>query len=509
MIVVFGVCQDFLTEKSALRACFVKKPLQKPFNHRNSTIQVGISMGKSMVLLLVLIFLTASCIITVRPALSSTAITENSWVSKAPMQVARSGLGVAVVNGKIYAIGGDARSGKWPYVGSIVDTNEEYDPEMDTWAFKTAMPTPRCDFAIAVYQNKIYCIGGITSVDDTGWHVTGVNEVYDPATDTWENKTSMPTARSSLQANVVKGKIYLIGGYVPDNSDFGFAISALNEVYDPATDSWTTKKPLPVATSDYPSVVVDDKIYITGGLSSAHESNLNQVYDPATDTWSQGALMPLGVRYGAAGATAGVNAPKRIYSISEFAEWSGTQVYDPLNGSWTFGARMPTSRLSFAVAVVNDRLYAIGGYIRTYPELYSFGDIITRYTTNEQYTPFRYGTVPPAVAVVSPENMNYTSGNVSLVFTVNKPASWMGYSLDGQETITVTGNTTITGLTNGSHNVTVYAKDEFENTGTSETILFTVAKEQEPFPATLVAAAAAIIAATGASLLLYFRKRKH
>ena len=82
----------------------------------------------------------------------------------------------------------------------------------------------------------------------------------------------------------------------------------------------------------------------------------------------------------------------------------------------------------------------------------------------------------------------------------------MGYSLDGQETATVTGNTTLTGLSWGLHNVTVYAKDLFENTGNSDTIWFSIA---EPFPTTLVAVASgASIAIIGIGLLIYFKKRK-
>ena len=460
-------------------------------------------MNKSVSIVLVLIFLATSCIVVTKPALSSADVAGDSWASKAPMQVARVGLGVAVVNGKIYAIGGSTRSGgggtksgPLPVNGGVVGTNEEYDPATDTWTFKAPMPTPMESFGVAVYQNKIYCMGGVT-------------EVYDTATDTWESKEPMPTARFALQANIVDGKIYLIGGYVPDNSDFGASISALNEVYDPATDSWTTKAPMPVATSDYPSAVVDNKIYVIGGLSSSPQSDLNQIYDPETDKWSRGALMPSGIRYGAAGATTGVNAPKRIY----FFDKSGTQVYDSLNDSWTFGATMPTSRLSLAVAVVNDMLYAIGGYTYTYPDAifsYPYGPSVTPYATNEQYTPFGYGTISPVISVLSPENNStYASSNVSLAFTLNKPALWIGYSLDGQETVTATGNTTIAGLTSGLHNMTVYAKDAFENTGISETITFTVAKP-EPFPIMPVATASgASVIIIGIGLLIYFKKRNH
>ena len=109
-------------------------------------------MRASVAALLVLVFLAAPCV-AVKPTLSSDDVIENSWASKAPMQVARSSLGVAVVNDKIYAIGGTTENG-------VVNTNEEYNPVSDTWTYKKPMPTPRENFAITSYQNKIYCVGG-------------------------------------------------------------------------------------------------------------------------------------------------------------------------------------------------------------------------------------------------------------------------------------------------------------------------------------------------------------
>lgn len=117
---------------------------------------------------------------------------------------------------------------------------------------------------------------------------------------------------------------------------------------------------------------------------------------------------------------------------------------------------------------------------------------------------------PPSVHLITPENTTYASANVTLGFTVNKQTSLMGYSLDGQDNVAVTGNTTLIGLANGLHNITVYAKDEFENIGVSETIYFNV-DVPEPFPTTLVAtaASAATIAVVGVGLLVYLKKRKH
>jgi hypothetical protein len=334
-------------------------------------------LDKIVALLLVLAFLTASCI-AVKPAMSSVDVAENSWVSKEPMQVARTGLGVVAVNGKIYAIGGSTASGSLPSVGGgavlgykdlggHVGINEEYDTETDTWITKASMPTPRIVFATAVCQNKIYCIGGKTS---NGF--TGVNEAYDPATDTWETKKPMPTARGWLTAGVVKGKIYLIGGS-PNGT--------LNEVYDSATDSWTSKASIPFAAWAPVSTVVDDKIYVIG-------SSKLQIYDPENDGWSQGASPLVGGGYGA-GVTTGVFAPKRIHVIPN-------AVYDPDTDSWMATADLSTKRYSYDVAVVNDMLYAIGGH--TYDPVGSFAAV----NVNEQYTPFGYETPDPSYVTPSP-----------------------------------------------------------------------------------------------------------
>jgi hypothetical protein len=104
-----------------------------------------------------------------------------------------------------------------------------------------------------------------------------------------------------LQANVVNDRIYLIGGYVPDNSGLGVS-SSLNEVYDPATDSWITKAQIPTATMGYASAVVNNQIYII--------KQSTQIYNTKTDAWSYGEPIPSTAGsysgYATAAATTGV-----------------------------------------------------------------------------------------------------------------------------------------------------------------------------------------------------------
>ena len=287
------------------------------------------------------------------------------------------------MDGKIYAIGG--------YLDQInfsghLSTNEMYDPANDTWATKEPMPTARNRFGIAVCQNKIYVIGGET---DEGY--TGANEVYDPLTDTWETRTPMPTVRADLSANVVDGKIYLIGG--TEVYGYGAWPRAINvtEVYDPVTDSWTTKTSIPTAVGGYASAVVDNQIYVIGSLGWGEPpSGINQIYSPATDTWVVGSSMPTWfTERAAAAATTGVFAPKRIHVL-----WDDEyRVYDPESDSWSTATSMPTPRLLLGVAVVDDILYAIGGGFHA-------GVGFTESNKNEKYTPSGYIPEFPSGAIL-------------------------------------------------------------------------------------------------------------
>ncbi|GAG26877.1 unnamed protein product, partial [marine sediment metagenome] len=84
-------------------------------------------------------------------------------------------------------------------------------------------------------------------------------EEYDPATDTWTTKAPMPTKRATLGASAVNGIIYVIGGVS------GFTVFSTVEAYDPATDTWTTKADMPTRRCFHPTSAINGKIYAIGG----------------------------------------------------------------------------------------------------------------------------------------------------------------------------------------------------------------------------------------------------
>ncbi len=324
---------------------------------------------------------------TATPLVSSA---DNSWATKASMHISRTGAGAAAVNGIVYVIGGSQRynvaGNEFSYVS--INATEAYNPVTDTWTMKTSMPTSRDGLGVAVYQNKIYCIGGRSFLGTSGT-ATNVNEVYDTETDSWQTKTPMPTARYQIEASVVDGKFYVIGGYESSSS---LHASAKVEVYDPVTDTWTTGSPMPTAVEGYASAVVDGRIYvISGSVGESAMTNLTQIYDPETDEWSFGAPIPMSVTASAAGATTGTEAPKAIYVIggaNATYPLNGqitNQVYFPETNSWSMAASMPIDRAGSAMAVVNDTLYVMGGG----HNIFTMDSTVVM-----QYTPIGYGTVP-------------------------------------------------------------------------------------------------------------------
>ena len=140
---------------------------------------------------------------------------------------------------------------------------------------------------------------------------------------------------------------------------------------------------------------------------------------------------------------------------------------------------------------------------------YDFHELHKRklwYEASSDLINFKVYAVPPQILLFSVANETYEASDVPLVFAVNRTVSKLSYSLDGADNVIVDGNTTLCGLPNGEHCITIYTTDIVGNTGVSETVYFTV---EVPFPSIMIMAPIAIAAAIGVGLILYFKKRKH
>ena len=330
-----------------------------------------------------LVICLVCCSIILTSVIPIAIATVDSWITLAPMPTARWQLGTATVDDKIFAIGGRNE------VSRYLDINEMYDPATNTWVKKAPMPTPRNSFAIAVYENKIYVIGGAIYLPNGNGasEFCSINQVYDPATDTWETKASMPTPRSALVASVVDGKIYLMGG-VQITQSYPNYYSTMNEVYDPETDTWTTKPSLLKGVTAPVSTAIGTKIYLMGGRTFVNDcSDFNQVYDTEKETWTSAKPVPTKID-AAAGASLS-STDQKIYLLGGFTDQYGnacnlTQIYDPRRDVWTYGNQMLTPHAFFGVVVIGNELYSIGGSVKNFQPP---SNVNEKYTTDEKIIP--------------------------------------------------------------------------------------------------------------------------
>ena len=292
------------------------------------------------------------------------------WMPRTDMPTARFQFGTCVVDGKVFAIGGE--------VDKLGDTSiatvEMYDPKTDTWERKTDMPTARAGVSTLVVDGKIYAIGGGESKKyqvGAGWGHSGTLlptiEMYDPGTDTWTQKADMPVPRSSNSTCIVDGKIYIIGGVAANRKQW-----RLNsvDIYDPATDTWTAAKSMNHARGGASVSVVNGKIYVMGGVGWSQIPNHPgpflssvEVFDPKNNRWTEITEMPAPKAFHTASVIDG-----KIYVIGggfrgddQFKYLSTVEVYDPETNRWTQEPDMPIGRWGHRAEVINENIYTFGG----------------------------------------------------------------------------------------------------------------------------------------------------
>jgi N-acetylneuraminic acid mutarotase len=243
----------------------------------------------------------------------------NEWTKKNPMPVALHHAMTTVLNGKIYVFGGFSRPGK-ELAWQPVDNAWEYTPGTDTWKALAPLPTRRGAGGAAVVNGKIYVMGGASTIPGATDpairfdgqprdSVLGTNEEYDPAANTWRSRATMPTARNHFLTAETGGKIYTIGGRLGSTFITRSSNTDVNEEYDVAQDVWRTKAAMPTARSGVAGGVHDGKIYVAGGefqndkMMAAFRAF--EGYDPGTNTWDAGLPRMRIPRHGFAGAVIG------------------------------------------------------------------------------------------------------------------------------------------------------------------------------------------------------------
>lgn len=185
-----------------------------------------------------------------------------------------------VADGKyVYVIGGNR--------GRLHTTNHvyRYDPTKKTWKRMADLPTSRGALGAAIIEGKIYVVGG--AAEDVK---LATLEIYDIATNTWTSGPDMTQAREHLAVTAHNGNVHVLGGY-PTNR---FEALTTHEVYDPTTASWSKAADMPIAVAGFSAAEVAGRLYMFGGEQGWAVSKEVHEYDEQTDAWTRRADMPKG-----------------------------------------------------------------------------------------------------------------------------------------------------------------------------------------------------------------------
>jgi len=279
-----------------------------------------------------------SCLSVVFLAVSAPAAQVNpspEWGTRAPPLEPNSEMAIAVVDGNIYVVGG------YPATRKSVDTVQVYNLASNSWRRTTPYPTTINHASAIGLDGVLYVIGGQTNAGGRNEESRYTSAVYafDPNTEEWAPRAPMPTARSAMAHAVIDGKIYVAGGRPPRGHDFA--------VYDPIIDSWTTLPDMPIARNHIAAAAIGGKLYVAGGrFGGGFRSEITaalEMYDPTTDQWAGKRPMSEarsglnGIAVNGCFHTFGGEHP----TASSSGVFPHHEVYDPGTDRWTRLPDMP------------------------------------------------------------------------------------------------------------------------------------------------------------------------
>lgn len=177
------------------------------------------------------------------------------------------------------------------------------------------------------------------------------------------NYPSSRTPHVEAAGVVLDGKVWLISGTpgsVSNRCNCEADATTDVDIYDPATDGWSSGPKVNAARSEYPNAfLVGDTVYLAGGLApGAHSQGVEKLAPPYT-SWE---ALPntTSPSFAAYGRAADVVDGKIVYVMTS-ADTATAYVFDPATATWTKKASRPDSPSFMAAATVGGKLYLIGG----------------------------------------------------------------------------------------------------------------------------------------------------
>ncbi len=214
-----------------------------------------------------------------QPLVQAFDLATGRWTTRAPLPRGLNHVGVATLDGKIYAFGGFAQQNR----SAVTDANV-YDPQADAWSALPPLPAALGSIAVAPLEGKLHLVGG------RDVHSVPTHLVFDPATKRYTTAAPLPIGRDHMGLVPFGGKLYAIAGRI---DDFGHNTSYVDE-YDPRTNRWTSRTPMPSMRSGMAVALYHDRILAIGGERAGGTFTNNEAYDPRTNEWLSLTPLPEG-----------------------------------------------------------------------------------------------------------------------------------------------------------------------------------------------------------------------
>lgn len=256
---------------------------------------------------------------------------------------------------------------------------EGLSPEAGSWTTLAPAPTKRTEVAAAALGGKIYVVGGFNEPslgNLTKLAVSNALEEYDPATNRWATRAPLPKGLHHAAAATVGSRLYVIGGFTASLFSLWQPVASVY-LYQPDTDAWVERAPMPTPRGALAVTEYEGKLFAIGGYDQGGNSAALEVYDPGSNTWSAKSPLPTSRDHLAAAAVG-----RRVYAIGGRLnrDYSRnlvvTEAYDPAADRWTRVADLPTPRSGITAGVIRGKIYVLGGEA---PE--------GTFRTNEAYSP--------------------------------------------------------------------------------------------------------------------------
>ena len=237
-------------------------------------------------------------------------------------------------------------------------------PDRGVWRTLAPAPTERTEVAAVTLRDKIYVVGGLEQPNFSNlmnFAVSALVEKYDPATDRWITRTPMPVGLHHPGIGVTGGRLYVIGGYTRSKLSVWHPVATVY-AYDPAMDTWAERAPMPTPRGALSVTEQDGKLYAIGGYDRNANSAAVEVYDAERNIWAERAPLPTPRDHLATATVSG-----KVFAIGGrlngdyLRNLSVMEVYNPITNRWARAADLPTARSGITASVVGGRVYVFGG----------------------------------------------------------------------------------------------------------------------------------------------------